>query len=423
MSTRFATDHEFTTDIDISSLRFWRTPFEERDESFRRLRAEAPVSWHPPFEVAGYPPEVHGQAGFWAITRAEDITRISLDNETFINSQGITTAPVPLEIEALSTFFLGMDPPQHTAYRRLVSAAFTPKAIARITDLIFVRAAQIVDDILERGEFDVVTDFAARLPMMTVCDLIGVPESQRLDVTRAADLFVADFGPDDVPDGMDPLTFRITQAQYLHSVGAELAAHRRENPADDLMTNLVQAEVDGHRLSDDEIGAFMVNLSVAGNDTTKQTTTRTVITLNANPEQRQWLEEDFDGRIRQSIEEFVRYASPVINFARTAVVDAEVGGVTIPAGDKVSLLYCSGNRDETVFEDPWRFDLSRERNPHVGFGGGGVHYCLGNGVAKTQLRALFGEYLRRVPEIELGEPEYMPSNFINGIDRLPGRVG
>jgi cytochrome P450 len=215
---------------------------------------------------------------------------------------------------------------------------------------------------------------------------------------------------------------RFESSIYLHTLARDLAAHRRKSPGDDLLTNLVQARIDGKGLSDDDIGSFMVLMSVAGNDTTKQTTTRTMLALQEHPEQRAWLMEDFDGRIMAAVEEFVRYSTPVIHFARTAARDVELGAARISAGDKVVIFYCSGNRDESVFARPGELDLSRPRSRHVGFGGGGAHFCLGSGVAKVQLRSIIGELLTRVPHIELGEPVPLKSNFIHGIASLPAHV-
>jgi cytochrome P450 len=259
--------------------------------------------------------------------------------------------------------------------------------------------------------------------MQTVCDMIGIPPSLQEPVRLAADRYVGELDPNIVPEGVDPLTFRVQQAEFLHEVGRSLAEHRRKNPGDDMITNLVQGEVDGKKLTDLEIGAFMVLMSVAGNDTTKQTTSHTVISLAEHPEQRDWLLEDFEGRINGAVEEMVRHAAPVMTFARMATKDLELGGQQIKAGDKLGLLYCSGLRDETVFPDPERFDLSRPRTAHVGFGGGGAHYCLGAGVAKTQLKALFGELLTRVPKMEVGEPDHQVSNFLRMVRRLPVTIG
>ncbi|GAA3389301.1 cytochrome P450 [Cryptosporangium minutisporangium] len=414
----FATPHPVTTEVDISSQRFWALPFAEREQSFARLRAEAPVSWHPPVEV-DFP---HDQRGFWAVTRAEDITAVSRDSEVFESKHGITLDPVSPEESVAVSFFLAMDPPEHTRYRKLISAAFTPKAIGRITERIERNAASIVDGLIGAGDVDFVEACSSRLPMTTVSDIVGVPESERDRVSRAAEHLVG--GGDAAGLSREEFhSFAFGEVLYLFQVGADLAAHRRKNPADDLMTNLVQAEIDGHRLTDDNIGAFMVLMSVAGNDTTKQATTRTMLALHAHAAQREWLREDFGGRIMPAIEEFVRYATPVMQFTRTASRDVVLNGGRIAAGDKVALFYCSGNRDERVFDRPDVFDLTRPKSAHVGFGGGGAHFCLGSGVAKTQLRAIIGQLLTRVPAIEFGEPVPLESNFIHGIASLPAHIG
>jgi len=417
----YATDHPRTTGIDISTLAFWMKSFDERDASFARLRREAPVSWHAPLEVPGYE---HCEKGFWALTRADDIAAVSRNSDVFSSEYGVGLAPAPIEISERASFFLGMDPPRHTTYRRIISAAFTPRAVARLYEQIRERSRAIVDDLVGAGRVDFVERCAAILPMQTICDLIGVPPSEQEQVRRAANLFVSESDPAERPKDLDPIRFRFELADYLHRVGAELAADRRKHPRDDLMTNLVQAEVDGKRLSDQEIGAFMILMSVAGNDTTKQTTSLTVMALAENPEQRAWLVADLPNRIDGAIEEFIRHGTPVMTFARCAKRDVEIRGVPIAKGDKVGLLYCSGNRDETAFAEPHRFDLSRGRTPHVGFGGGGTHYCLGANIAKAQLRALFEQLLTRLPPIELvGEPEHLVSNFIRGVKRLPVDVG
>ncbi len=221
-------------------------------------------------------------------------------------------------------------------------------------------------------------------------------------------------------------TNTINEIMLLSSTGAELAKFRRNNPGDDLMTSIVNAEVDGQRLTDEEIGAFLILLSSAGNDTTKQTTTHVMMALVENPpDQRAWLMEDFDDRIGTAVEEFVRWSSPVLQFARFATRDTEINGQPVAEGDKVGLFYCSANRDETVFDEPGgRFDLARSPNPHLGGfgGGGGPHFCLGNQLAKAELRNLFRELLTRCKTIELGEPDLLYSSFVHGVKRLPAHV-
>ena len=413
----FATPHPTTTGVDISSRAFWAQTSAERDRSFARLRAEAPVSWHPAVEV----PIPHEQQGFWAVTRAEDITAVSRQPELFQSRHGTSLDPLTVDEATAASYFLTMDAPEHSRHRGLISAAFTPKAVARITEQIEANARGVVDRLIGAGDIDFVDAVSARLPMATVSDIVGVPESERERVAAAAEIFVGGGKAAGVSiDEYRRLAFE--EVIYLFQLGTDLAAHRRKSPGEDLMTNLVKAEIDGERLSDDNIGAFLVLMAVAGNDTTKQTTTWTMLALRDHPEQRTWLLEDFDHRIMPAVEEFVRYATPVIQFTRTAAEDTVLQGAEISAGDKVALFYCSGNRDETVFDRPDAFDLSRPRTPHVGFGGGGPHFCLGSGVAKSQLRAIIGQLLTRVPEIEFGEPVQLASNFINGVSALPAHV-
>lgn len=404
--------------VDISSLDFWSRPFAERDTAFAQLRREPGLTWHAPLDV-GFP---SGSPGFWAATRHEDVVHVSKHAELFSSAQGVALGGSSKEIEEITSFFLVMDPPQHSVYRRLISAAFTPRQLARIDDQIRARSAQIVRDLAGAGEIDFVSRCAGRLPLMTVSDLIGIPPEDQDAVAHAAEAMFA--GPDEaeVAAGMDRLTHLMVQVEFLRGAAMEIARDRRRHPKDDLMTKLVQAEVDGHRLTDDHIGGFMILLATAGTDTTKQTTSQALWALSRNPAQKQWLMEDFDGRIASAIEEFVRFATPVLNFARTVVEETEVAGTTLRAGDRVGIFYCSANRDEAVFDQPHAFRPDRSPNPHVAFGGG-VHYCLGNSVAKTQLRSIFRELLTQQPDMEVGEPEWMlPSNFVNGVRRLPVRV-
>ncbi|MFI9387030.1 cytochrome P450 [Kutzneria sp. NPDC052558] len=406
------------TGVDISSRAFWAKDFHHRDESFARLRARAAVSWHPPMEVS-YP---HDERGFWAVTRAADISAVSREPELFSSRHGIAAEPLPRRHSAHSSFFLSMDPPEHGRYRALVNAAFTPKAVGRIAERIEADAAQIVDSLVGAGDIEFVADCASRLPLTTFSDIVGVPPSERARVAEAAHTLIGGGKAEGLPPE-SVLAAKMSEYQYLLAMGASMAEHRRRKPSDDLLTGLVQAEIDGARLTDREIGQFMTLISVAGTDTTKQTTTLTALALDQHPDQRDWLLADFDGRVMPAIEEFVRHATPVMTFARTATADTELHGAPIAAGDKVVLFYCSGNRDGAVFTDPEKFDLRRPRSRHVSFGGGGPHYCLGAGVARTQLRALFKQLLTRLPGIEFGTPVRLAGSFVNGIATLPARVG
>jgi cytochrome P450 len=417
-----ANQHELTTAYDISSRDFWAKTPEERDETFRRLRIEAPVSWHSPLE-GSVPRDAHEQTGFWAVTRAEDITFVSQRHELFSSALGGSTMQPVESGNDQRLVILDMDPPVHTAYRKVISAAFTPKAVARLSQQIESRAEQIIDRVAGGGNIDFVTEVASKLPMMTVADLIGIPEHQVDAFAEAGDRLILLQDPRSLPEGVEYSDLLGEIFSTLSEIGFALADARRTDPKDDVMSAIVHADIDGVTFGEWEILSMMMLLSVAGNDTTKQTTTHAVIELAKNPDQKAWLLDDFDGRIAGSIEEFVRHASPVVSFARTATEDLDFGGQRILTGDKVGMFYASGNRDESVFEDPNRFDLSRGRSPHVGFGGGGIHYCLGNTVAKAQLRALFKQILTKLPDIEVGEPVRVKSDFINGYVSLPVAIG
>ncbi|MGB3893042.1 MAG: cytochrome P450 [Mycolicibacter sinensis] len=403
--------------IDLSSRAFWSTTAADRERAFAVLRAERPVSWHPPVEdsMLNDPDD----PGYWAVTRHADIVTVSRANDVFLSGKGVQFENVPAELLETTQSFLAMDPPRHTKLRKLATAAFTPRQVRRIEDSIKASATAIVEELKAAGSGADFVDYCAKeLPLRTLSDMMGIPESERERVAEAADALVTANDPVCLA-GRNPLEVMFESVTYLHQVAGTLAAQRRENPGEDLFSSLVNTEVDGDRLTDAEVAAYFVLLSVAGNDTTRQTTSHALRALTTFPDQRAWLLEDFDRRIGMAVEEFIRHATPVMTFRRTAATDYELGGQTIRAGDKVAMFYASGNWDETVFEDPDRLDLSRDPNPHLGFGGGGQHYCLGTHVARAQLRAIFGELLRELPDIEAGEPEYVAGSFIHGIRAMP----
>jgi cytochrome P450 len=316
-----------------------------------------------------------------------------------------------------SQSFLAMDAPRHTKLRGLVSAAFTPRQIKRIEDGIRVNARRIVEEAAPSGGGDFVELIAKRLPLVTISDMIGVPQEDRERIVAAADVLVSAADPEVFGD-LPPVQVLGEALWTLTEFATALAEHREREPGEDLMTALVQAEVDGERLTHAEIAAFFVLLSVAGNDTTRHTTSHAMRALTLNPEQRSLLREDLDGRLPAAVEEFVRWASPVLTFRRTTTREVQLHGETLAAGERVVLFSHSGNRDERAFEDPWRFDVTRDPNRHLGFGGGGPHYCLGASLARTQLRSIFGELLRVIPDIQAGEPELLRSAFIHGVKRM-----
>ncbi len=404
--------------LDISAPDFWDGDFATRDETFAALRAEGGLTWHRPMPAV-FP---HDETGYWAATRHADIKYISQHDDLFCSSLGVSIDPMPAEIQRTMTFFLTMDPPEHTRYRKLISSGFTPRQVRRIEGLIRTNSRDIVDALLTKlrtGEqIDFVASCSGQLPMRTVSDMIGIDPGDQEKVAYAAESLFSS-SDDEYASLEDRAVHVLTQFGVLSDSGIDLARRRRAEPHDDLMTELVNAAIDGHRLTDEELGAFMVLLGSAGNDTTKQTTTHAFKALMDHPEQRAWLLADFDNRIDSAVEEFIRWSTPVIAFARHAVTDTEVAGTEIRAGEKVALFYCSANRDETVFDRPHEFDISRSPNPHLGFGGGGAHYCLGTHVARMELRHLFHELLTRLPEVTLGAPDYLHSSFVHGIKRMP----
>jgi cytochrome P450 len=411
-----AAEREYSA-LNISDPEFWAKPFDERDQTFARLRAADGLSWHQPLE------SIFGlvEPGFWALTRRADVVFASQHPELFTSAQGVALNPLPIEIQRISTFFLTMDPPEHTVYRRLISSAFTPKQLRRIEAQIQRNAVQIVDDLIGAGDVEFVKACSARLPILTIAEMLGIAADKRERVAQAGEAIFSS-SDDEYATFEERAEFSMREMQLLVDTAIDLARFRRTQPGEDLMTNIVNAEVDGTRLTDEQIGAFMILLTSAGNDTTKQTTSHAMKALVEHPEQRAWLMEDFDNRIGLAIEEFVRWTTPVIQFARFATQDVELAGQPIAAGDKVGLFYCSANRDEAAFTEPHRFDLARSPNPQIGFGGLGPHYCLGNQLAKIELRNLFHELLTRLRIIEFGEPAYLQSSFVHGIKRLPAFV-
>ena len=403
--------------IDLSSRAFWSTTAAERERSFAVLRAERPVSWHPPVEDAlMHDPD---DRGYWAITRRADIVTVSRDNEVFLSGKGVIFENVPVELLEASQSFLAMDPPRHTKLRKVVHAAFTPRQVRRIEDSIKANAKTIVEELRAAGSgADFVDHCAKELPIRTLSDMVGIPESEREHVAEATDALVSWADPVYL-NGREPLQVLVENQMYLHQIAGMLAAERREHPGDDLISSLVHAEVDGDRLADADVAAFFVLLAVAANDTTRQTTSHAMKALTDFPAQRAWLLAAFEDRVGTAVEEFVRWATPVMTFRRTAATDFELGGQTIRAGEKVVMFYPSGNWDTDVFDHPERLDLSRSPNPHVGFGGGGLHFCLGAHVARAQLRAIFGELLTQLPDIQAGDPTYVAGNFIHAVGSMP----
>lgn len=374
------------------------------------LRENSPVHWHP---------EPDGP-GFWAVTRHADVVAVSRDTATFSSEKGGTFI-VDRDEESLDKIrmsILNMDPPKHSRYRRLVSRGFTPRMIKGLQDKAQRRATQIVDDVIERGECEFVEDVAALLPLQMIADMIGIPDSEHKQLFDWSNRMV---GFDD-PELQTSEEDGENAAMEIFAYCDEIAADRRQDPRDDLMSILANAEVDGETLSDVELNLFFVTLVVAGNETSRNLITHSALALIDHPDQAEVLRQDPEVW-STGIEEMLRWGSSIHNFRRTVTTGAtELGGQQIAAGDKVVIYYMSANRDPEVFEDPYRFDVRRSPNDHVTFGGGGEHYCLGANLARMQITAMLREVVERMPDLERTEaPRRMRSDFINGVTRAPMR--
>lgn len=400
--------------VDISTKAFWALSAKDRDHAFAELRRRAPVSWQRPAESDLAPP---GIPGFWAVTTHDLIREVSTHPELFCSGQGIQLEDVPDEFLEAASSFLAMDGQRHLTFRRLMSASFTPKQVKRIEAQIRARAAAIVDGFVSKGEGDWVENVAKQMPMNTFYDMVGLPQERRDEAAHFADE-LAGWNDPDIAAGR-------TAAEVMNdalignlSIGLEFAEATRACPRDDIWSNLVSAQVDGHELTDDELASMFVLVSFAGNDTTRTTLSLGVKAFVDNPDQASYLLEDFDGRIEAAIDEVLRWVTPVMTFRRTATQDTVLGGQQIRKGEWVVMIYSSGNRDEAAFTDPWKFDISRKPNQHVAFGGGGPHYCLGAFLAKMQIRHMLEQILRRIPDLHLGSPDMLVSNFAAAVKHM-----
>jgi cytochrome P450 len=359
--------------------------------------------------------------GYYAVTRHADVLEASRQPELFCSGKGATSQ---LDMPEVFLEFFGsminLDDPRHARLRRIVSAAFTPKMIKTFEDQVQVAADQIVDAVIDKGECDFVTEVAARLPLKIICDMMGVPESDYDFVFTRSNVILGATDPEYVPEGGDIAVALLSAGAELAQMVTELGQQRMKEPTDDLTSALVTANVDGEQLTESELASFFILLVVAGNETTRNAISHGMKLLTDNPDQRKTWLDDFEGVTPTAVEEIVRVASPVIFMRRTATKDTTLGGQPLEEGDKLILYYWSANRDAAVFDDPFRFDVRRDPNPHVGFGGPGPHFCLGAHLARREITVMFRELFRRIPDIEVsGEPSRLLSGFINGIKHLP----
>jgi len=405
-------------DVDLSSVDdFWTRPMADRHAAFAALRRHDPIRFFAEGEIEGLPPG----PGYWALTRHADVVEASRRPADFCSGRGTNVPDLPPEFLEFFGSMINLDDPRHARLRRLVSAGFTPRMMHQLDAGIDAMAASIVDAAAAGGTCDFVVDVAARLPLAIICDLMGIEPDRRDEVFELSNVVLSQGDPEYVPEGTDPLTAFLTAGAGLAAIMHETADLRRGGDGQDLTSVLVNAELEGERLTEDELASFFVLLCVAGNETTRNATAWGLQFLTENSDQRdRWLA-DLDGVTPTAVEEIVRMASPVIHFRRTATADGvRLGDHEFAEGDKVVLFYASANRDEAVFAEPDRFDVTRDPNPHVGFGGPGPHFCLGAHLARRQVGAMFRELLARFPGVHAtAEPDRLRSSFVNGIKHLP----
>jgi cholest-4-en-3-one 26-monooxygenase len=376
-------------------------------EYFAWLRENDPVHWQPE----------KGRSGFWCITKHADVVKASKDFRHFSSEPNTFDTKDPPD-PGIDLMMINMDPPRHTRLRSIVSKGFHPGIIAYLESAIRDIVTDVLDRVGPKGECDFVTDIAAQLPMAVICELAGVPPEDHHKIFAWTNTMIAR-GED--PEYSPSLEHAGRAFIEIQKYAAELAEKRRQTPGDDLVSAIVSAEVDGEKLSDFEHAMFFVMMMAAGNETTRNLVSGGMRALIEHPEQRQRLRDD-PSLFSTAVEEMLRWVTPVHHFIRTVREDVDLRGTTIKAGDKIAVWYPAANRDPEVFENPDAFDVGRSPNPHVTFGGGGPHFCLGFSLAQLEIKVLFEEVLERLPDMEFNGPiERMRSNFINGIRHMPVR--
>jgi cytochrome P450 len=409
-----------TTNLSIDDATFWHLPLEERMARFAELRED---DWYTPGKVVN--PMTEEEEEFLAVTRYSEVVEISRRPQDFCSGQGSTSIQdMPAEAAEFFGSFITMDDPRHARQRGIVARSFTPRQLAGVLDSVETICTEVIDSFCEDGEADLVEVLSQPFPLLVICDMMGIPRSEFQTVLDATNVILGGGDPE-MLGGQDIVTALLGAGMQLTQLMNELADQRRANPADDLTSALVHNDLGEDMLAPHEIPPFFILLAVAGNDTTRTAISLGMDLLTKNPEQRRIWQDDLEGVTATAVEEIVRAASPVTFMRRTVTNDLELSGRQLTAGEKLVLFYGAANRDPRVFEDPETFDVRRDPNPHVGFGGPGPHFCLGAHLARRELAVVFRQLLTRLPDIEVvGDAVPLAAlgiPLVGGIKHLPVR--
>ena len=408
-------------DIDLSDLDFWRRPWSEREEAFKVLRRDRPISFYDEPIIEGTSVDFPKGAGYYALTKHRDVAIASRHPEVFLSGPGaVSQMDLPTELVEYFSGMISTDNPKHARLRRIVSNAFNPRniraaeeSVERVADELLIRA-------LDGGTGDFVADFAAPFPLEIICTMMGVPRSEYATVLRCSNIILSMGDPEYVPEGNDPVLVQLEAAVTLTAIMEDLGKYRRDNPVDDITSALVNAKIETEKLTQQELASFFVLLVAAGNETTRTALAHGLHVLSEHPDQKALLVANYESLAKTATDEMVRWASPIIWMRRTLASDFTLSEFELKAGDKVLLFYNSANRDEDVFDDPYVFDVARTPNDHYGFGAPGPHFCLGAHLARREITVMWHELLSRTPNIHAtGPPSQLASSFVNGVKHLP----
>lgn len=409
-------------DIDLTSNAFWTQPLEQRQAGFAALRRERPIAFFKEPEFGG----MSLGPGFYALTKHATVLEVSKNPQIFCSGLGSTSVTdLPPEASEFFGSFIVMDDPRHARLRGIVARRFTPKQLAKVMDNVETVANEVIDDMAGKGETDFVADISAPFPLLIIMDMMGIPRSEFATVLDATNKILGAGDKEFFDNGTDEEMFGqvLGAGMTLVQLMNEVAEFKRTNPGDDLTTALINAELEDDILTPIELGSFFILLAVAGNDTTRTALSHGLHYLTQNPDQRKIWQDDLDGVSTTAVEEIVRYAAPVVYMRRTLTEDYVLSGKELKAGEKVAMMYGSASRDEDLFENPDTFDVRRNPNPHLGFGGPGPHFCLGAHLARREVNVMFRRLFERLPDIEAtGDPVLLDAAglpLVTGVKRLP----